>query len=182
MTRIPALPALALAAGLAALPAKAQEVSIAPGAFAGFDGISAECIIHTPDKFADGACAALFKAAAAGAEKAGVTLVEAGTVNWEDVPVKDRKHLDPPACGPAQPVRLTFFIRGAQSDRITGGFVRAVMWTPAQAEGRSGKLVLWEASTLGTGPRKGLRAAVVKSIADKLDTPFAALKAHGSKP
>lgn len=182
MTRTPALPALALAAGLAALPARAQEVSIAPGAFAGFDGISAECIIHTPDKFADGACAALFKAASAGAQKAGINFSEAGTANWEDVPVKDRKHLDPPAGGPAKPVRLTFFIRGAQSDRITGGFMRAVMWTPAEAEGRSGKLVLWEAATLGAGPRKGLRAAVVKSIADKLETPFAALKADGGKP
>ncbi len=172
---------LALAASLLALPAQAQEVTIAPGAFAGFNGISAECIIHTPDKFADGACAALFKAAAAGAQKAGISLAQAGTANWEDVPVKDRKHLDPPAGGPAQPVRLTFFIRGAQSDRITGGFVRAVMWTPATAEGRPGKLVLWEAATLGTGPRKGLRAAVVKSIAEKLETPFAALKAD-NKP
>jgi hypothetical protein len=34
--------------------------------------------------------------------------------------------------------------------------------------------VLWEAATLGTGPRKGLRTAVIKSVTEKLEAPFAA--------
>jgi hypothetical protein len=166
----PLLLALAVAIALPALPVQSQELPILPGAMTDLDGISAECIVQTPDRFAETACASLFKAAGTLAKNAGITLVEAGTTNWEGVPVPDRKHLDPPAGGLAKPVRLTFFIRGAQSDRITGGYMRAVMWLPAE----TGKLVLWEAATLGTGPRKGLRTAVIKSVTEKLEAPFAA--------
>ena len=60
------------------LPAIAQELPVAPGAFNGFDGISAECIVHTPDKFGQTACDVLFKAAQSAADSAGVKLVRAG--------------------------------------------------------------------------------------------------------
>jgi hypothetical protein len=63
------------------------------------DGISAECIVQTPDRFAETACASLFKAAGTLAKNAGITLVEAGTTNWEGVPVPDRKHLAPRPAG-----------------------------------------------------------------------------------
>ena len=172
------LAAVSSAAIGTSLPAIAQELPVAPGAFNGFDGISAECIVHTPDKFGQTACDVLFKAAQSAADSAGVKLVRAGVANWDGVPVSDRKHVEPPAgAGLASPVRLSFFIRGANSDNVTGGFIRAAMWTPATTSGRTGKLVLWETATLGTGPRKQLRAAIIKDIAGKLGTPFAAMAA-----
>ena len=175
-----ALAAISAISTVSGLPAAAQELPVAPGAFKGFDGISAECIVHTPDKFGQTACDALFKAAQSAADGANIKLVRAGVTNWDGVPVSDRKHLEPPADGGlTSPVRLTFFIRGANSDNVTGGFIRAARWTPATAGNRTGKLVLWETATLGTGPRTRLRAAIIKDIAGKLDTPFAALAAGG---
>ena len=168
----------AIAAGPLVPLASAQEVPVAAGAFKGFDGISAECIVHTPDKFAQTACETLFKEAAKQAGQAEVTLVKAGVTNWEGVPVEDRKHVEPPTdANMAKPLRLTFFIRAAQSDRITGGYVRAALWVPAE----TGKLVLWEAATLGTGPRKGLRAAIIKDVTAKLERPFTAFAADNKE-
>ncbi len=160
------------------LHVQAQELPIAPGAFKGFDGVSAECIVQTPDAFATGTCKMLFASAARHAGKAGVKMVQAGTQVWEDVDVKDRAHLELPAGSElASPVRLTFFVRGANSSGVTGGFTRMAIWTPAEVDGRKGKLVLWETATLGTGPRNGLRKALVKSVAAKLEAPFSAIAA-----
>jgi hypothetical protein len=149
----------------------AQEVPAPPGAFKGFDGISAECIVQTPDPFATGTCKMLFALLKKHSEKAGVKVVQAGSQVWEDVKIEDRAHLEPPAGSDLKaPARLTFFVRGAQSAKITGGFTRIAIWTPAEIDGRKGKLVLWEHSTLGTGPRNGLRKALVASFGKHLDS------------
>jgi len=158
--------------------AQAQEIPLPAGSLKGFDGIIAECIVQTPDAFATGICKMLFAAAAKQADRAGVKLVQAGSQVWEDVKVEDRVHLEPPAGSDlASPVRLTFFVRGAHTNSITGGYTRIALWTPAEIQGRSGKLVLWETATMGTGPRNGLRAALVKTVVGKLETPFTALVA-----
>ena len=160
------------------LTVQAQELALAPGTLKGFDGISAECIVQTPDAFATGACKMLFSGASKQADKAGVVFIQAGTQVWEGVDVKDRAHLELPAGSKlTSPLRLTFFVRGAHTNDITGGFTRIALWIPAKVDGRTGKLVLWETSTIGTGPRKGLRTALIKQIVGKLATPFSALAA-----
>lgn len=178
--------AAAMAAAMAGLslmlfvaPAQSQTIPTPDGAFKGFDGISAECIVQTPDPFATGTCKMLFALLKKHAEKTGVKVVQAGSQVWEDVEVEDRAHLDPPAGSDLKaPARLTFFVRGAQSAKITGGFTRIAIWTPAEIDGRKGKLVLWEQSTLGTGPRKGLRKALVASFGKHLDSVLTLLADH----
>ena len=55
---------------LFAAPAHSQTIPTPDGAFKGFDGISAECIVQTPDPFATGTCKMLFALLKKHAEKA----------------------------------------------------------------------------------------------------------------
>ena len=173
--------ALALALLQPALPAKAQETPIPAGVFNGFDAIVSDCIILTPEKFAPSICERLVKKTSELASGNAIAFTHLGDQVWHGEEYDARSHVQPDATATqaaTNPVRLTFFVRGT-AGAPAGAFIRAVFWLPFDGEAgagpRSGKLVLWERSSMATGPRKKVPPFLADYIIKQLDRPFAAL-------
>lgn len=176
MTRTPA--ALALTACLLATPALAQELPIPSGAFKGVDGVVSDCIILTPEKFAPSICERLAKKTSELAAAKGIAFTHLGDQVWHGKDYAGRSHVQPD--GAANPVRLTYFVRGT-AGAPAGAFIRAAFWLPLEGEvagaPRSGKLVLWERSSMATGPRKKVPPFLADHMIKQVERPFAAFTA-----
>jgi hypothetical protein len=175
----PKLLALAVALVLPALPVQAQELPIPPGAFKGFDTVMSDCIILTPEKFAPSICERLSQKTSELAAGKGIAHVHLGDQTWHGEDYDARSHIQPDGAtnDSAKPVRLTFFVRGTAGSPA-GAFIQAAFWVPFEGEAggtpRSGKLVLWERSSMATGPRKKTPPFLSDHIIKQLDRPFAA--------
>jgi hypothetical protein len=160
---------LPLLAAIAADPAMAQDAI--PEKLDGYGGIVTQCVVHTRKAFAGIMCDGLVKAVADEAGKAGMDHAHLGSADWTK---GDADYLGPDA-GTAivNPLYLTFYLRGTDGNPA-GAHAWASLYAPVDAP-LSGRLVIWEGATLGSGPPEPVAAAVADSVAGKMRPVIAAL-------
>ena len=155
-------------AALATIPAHAETDW--PAQFAGLDGVAVTCISSYEADRARRICDEMSTHVLARAEKAGAKAVATGYFKeGAETPAR------PDAF--ARPLDITIFIRGAANPDGLFVATRASVAYEGAVEaggagpGRSGELVLYERSTLGTGPLSRLTPAIISAAKDRLE-PF----------
>ena len=166
---------------LAALPVRAETDWARQ--LAGLDGVVIACVSSTGEKYAERICGKLSETAKAELEKAGVPVAVAGYFR-EGGPAPDKPE------GMARPLSIMIYLRGTPGG-TAAILVRgrgSIAYEAAVEAGESlgflpgdmqakGDLVVWEESTVGSGPVKQLEAAITNAMNDKL----AGLLAHIAK-
>ena len=160
---------------LAAMPARAETDWVRQ--LAGLDGVVIACVSSTGEKYAERICDAL-------SNKTRLTLQE------ESVPVAVAGYFREGGPAPdmpgnmTRPLQITIYLRGTPGGTaaiLVRG--RAAVAYEAAVEagetgaGRTGDLVIWEESAVGSGPVKQLESAITNAMNDKL----AGLLAHIAK-
>ncbi|MEZ5878849.1 MAG: hypothetical protein R3D43_14470, partial [Tepidamorphaceae bacterium] len=159
----------------AALPVRAETDWARQ--LAGLDGVVIACVSSTGEKYAERICGKLSETAKAELEKAGVPVAVAGYFR-EGGPAPDKPE------GMARPLSIMIYLRGTPGGtaailvRGRGSIAyEAAVEAGESGAGRAGDLVVWEESTVGSGPVKQLEAAITNAMNDKL----AGLLAHSAK-
>lgn len=156
--------------GLAPL-SHAQERVLTPEKAAGFDAVISQCVSFVRLKFANGMCDRLAKSIARLAKENGLGHSHLGRTEWgfgTDVYLRPEGK---PGFG--NPVWLTFYIRA--TGEPNSAFLWASLYQPVTDGTRTGRLVLWEDSGIGAGPRKDISAALSAGFAKKLEPVFEVL-------
>ena len=135
---------------------------------AGLDGVAIACVSSTGETYAERICDKLSENARKALDKASVPVAVAGYFR-EGGPSPDKPE------GIAKPLQITIFLRGTPGGnaailvrgRASIAYGAAVEAGSDEA-GRSGDLVIWEESSVGSGPVKQLEAAIANAMTDKL--------------
>ncbi|MFN0263825.1 hypothetical protein ACKTEK_08100 [Tepidamorphus sp. 3E244] len=140
---------------------------------AGLDGVAIACVSSTGEKYAERICDRLTKSATQTLEKAGVPVASSG-YHREGGP-------SPKLPEGMKPLEITIYLRGTPGGTaailVRGRAAisyEAAVESGDEGTGRTGDLVIWEESTVGSGPVKQLEAAIANAMNDKL----AGLLAH----
>lgn len=136
--------------------------------FSGLDGVAVTCVSSFASKRAEQICEEMSAHVKARAEKAGATAVASGYfLEGDTSPPKPE--------GMAKPLDVVIFIRGSEDPPgLFIGTRASVTYTAAVEagsgeKGRSGDLVIYERTTLGTGPLKRLQPAIAGAAKDRLE-------------
>jgi hypothetical protein len=151
--------------------ANAQERILTPEKAAGFDAVISQCVSFVRLEFANGMCDRLAKSVARLAKENGLGHSHLGRTEWgfgTDVYLKPEGE-----SGFSNPVWLTFYIRA--TGEPNSAFLWASLYEPVTDGARTGRLVLWEDSGIGAGPRKEISGALSAGFAKKLEPVFKAL-------
>ncbi len=143
-----------------------------PEKLTGHDGVVTQCVFHTDKAFAKIMCDDLAKAAASQAKKVGIREMHLGSADWTG---DATEYLQPAAdSGFESPLYLTFYLRGTDGNPAAA-HAWASLYVPDTAMTPTGRLVLWEGATLGSGPPKPVARAVAGAVAKKMQPVFEAL-------